>query len=135
VFYCTEAHDSSLPLIRGLTREYVLANGDTAAALLASSLELIRGLGQHNMVKPNGATRILIEPAVGLTVDDNGTQIFMGTDKFEEKLKLLAFVQGDLALKGLTARSIHLGSDRQAAVSLNAPEPAREHGKNNKKTG
>lgn len=135
VFYCTERRDASLPVIRGLTREYVLANGETAAGLLDGALQLISGLRKHNMVKPGGATRIRIEPSVGLTVDDNGTQIFMGQGQFEEKLKLLVFIQGDLALKGLSARTIHLGSARQAAVSLNEPEPSLQQMKNNKKTG
>jgi cell division protein FtsQ len=135
VFYCNGQHENNLPVITGLTREYVMAKGERAAVLLDDALELISGLKQNNMVKPDGATRIRIEPSVGLTVDDNGTQIFMGRDKFKEKLKLLAFVQGDLALKGLSARSIHLGSDRQAAVSLNGPEPARQQVKSNKKTG
>lgn len=135
VFYCTEARDASLPVITGLTREYVLANGEAAAGLLDGALQLISGLRRHTMVKPEGATRIHIEPSVGLTIDDNGTQIFMGQCQFEEKLKLLVFIQGDLALKGLSARSIHIGSDREAAVSLNGPEPAGQQMKHNKKTG
>ncbi len=126
VYYCTDQYDRDLPVITGLTREYVLANDDRAAELLDSALQLISGLEQHHMVRPEGATRILVEPSVGLTIDDDGLQIFMGCDGFEEKLELLVAVQKDLQQKGLTAQSINLGSSSQAAVSLSRPEPDGE---------
>lgn len=122
VYYCTELYDRRLPVITGFSRDYVQANGQRSAELLDGALQLISGLEQHNMVRPEGATRILIDPSLGLTLEDNGMPIFMGRDGFAKKLRLLVFVQKDLAEKGLTARSINLGSDRQAAVSLRRPE-------------
>ncbi len=135
VFSCSDRHDGDLPVIAGLSREYVLANGEAAAALLDEALRLIGGLRRHGMVRPGGAMRIVMDAGVGLSFEDNGTRIFVGHDRFEEKLKLLAFIQGDLALKGLTALNINLGSERQASVSLSVPEAERPLAKGSKKAG
>lgn len=116
VYFCTERHDPDLPVITGLSRAYVLANGERAAALLRSAIALIRGLRKRALIGPGGAAGIHVDTSVGLTLQDGGTQIFVGHDDFNKKLKLLEFVRNDLAQKGLTARSIHVGSVRQAAV-------------------
>ena len=136
VFLCSVEAVDTLPLITGLSREYVLANGQTAAQLVDAALALLEGLQSRGMLRPGAGTRIVIEPAVGLTIDDTatGTQVFMGLYGFEEKLRLLAFIQGDLALKGLSASSIHLGTVKQATVTL-APEAEKTQGKNSKKMG
>ena len=135
VFLCSDQTVDTLPVFTGLSREYVLANGQTAAQLVDTALDLLKGLAGRGMLKQGSGTRIVIEPAVGLTIDDtaNGTRIFMGLDGFEEKLRLLAFVQSDLAMKGLSARSIHLGSVRQASVTLNMPEAEKIQPKNSGK--
>ncbi len=115
----------------------MLANGQTAAQVVDEALALLGGLESRGMLRPGAGTHIVVEPAVGLTIDDTatGTQVFMGFDDFEEKLRLLAFVQGDLAMKGLSARSIHLGTVKQATVTLAVPEGEKKQTKNSKKTG
>ena len=135
VFLCSDQPADTLPLITGLSREYVLANGQTAAQVVDAALALLGGLQMRGMLRPGTGTHIVIEPAVGLTIDDTATgmQVFMGFDGFEEKLRLLAFVQGDLAMKGLSARSIHLGTVRQATVRLNTAEVEKNPGKTGKK--
>jgi cell division protein FtsQ len=137
VFLCSDQPAATLPHITGLSREYVIANGYTAAQVVDAALSLLGGLQMRGMLRTGTGTHIVIEPAVGLTIDDTvtGIQIFMGLDGFEEKLRLLAFVQGDLAMKGLIARSIHLGTVRQATVRLNTPEIEKNSAKNSKKIG
>lgn len=125
VYFCTGQHDPGLPVITGLSRAFVLANGERAAVLLDSALALIRGLQKRALIEPGGAVKIHVDASVGLTLDDDGTQIFVGLDKYDGKLKLLELVRGDLAQKGLTAGSMHIGSVRQAAVSLNGAGPPR----------
>ena len=136
VFFCSDQTVDTLPVMTGLSREYVLANGEAAAQLVDAALALLKGLQSRSMLKKAADARIILEPAVGLTIDytATGTRIFMGLDGFEEKLRLLAFVQSDLAQKGLSARSIHLGSVRQASVTLNQPEPEKIQPKNSTKT-
>ena len=135
IFFCSDQPVETLPVMTGLSREYVLANGQTAAQLVDSALVLLKGLQNRGMLKQGTGSHIIIEPAVGLTIDDTatGTRIFMGLDGFEEKLRLLAFVQGDLAIKGLRARSIHLGSVKQASVTLNVPEVEKPQAKTSHK--
>jgi hypothetical protein len=137
VFLCTDQTVDTLPIITGLSREYVLANGQTAAQVVDEALALLGGLESRGMLRPGAGTHIAVEPAVGLTIDDTatGTQVFMGFDDFDEKLRLLAFVQGDLAMKSLSARSIHLGTVKQATVTLAVPESEKKQAKNNKKMG
>jgi hypothetical protein len=137
VFLCSDQTVDTLPLITGLSREYVLANGQAAAQLVDAALVLLGGLESRGMLRPGAGTHVAVEPAVGLTIDDNatGTQVFMGFDDFEEKLRLLAFVQGDLAMKGLSARRIHLGTVKQATVTLAVPESEKKQPKNSKKMG
>jgi len=137
VFLCSDQTFDTLPRITGLSREYVLANGQRAAQVVDAALGLLGGLESRGMLRPGAGTHIVAEPAVGLTIDDNatGTQVFLGFDDFEEKLRLLAFVQGDLAMKGLSARSIHLGTVKQATVTLAVPEGEKKHTKTSKKLG
>jgi hypothetical protein len=137
VFLCTERASDALPLITGLSREYVLANPQTAAQLVDAALGLLAGLESRGMLIPGAGTHIVAEPAVGLTIDDTatGTQVFVGFEDFEEKLRLLAFVQCDLAMKGMSARSIHLGTVKQATVTLAVTEGEKKQAKNSKKMG
>jgi cell division protein FtsQ len=137
VFLCSDHISDTLPRITGLSREYVLANGQTAAQVVDAALGLLGGLESRGMLRPGAGMHIVAEPAVGLTIDDNatGTQVFVGFGDFEEKLRLLDFVQGDLAMKGLRAQSIHLGTVKQATVTLAVPESEKKHTKNSKKLG
>jgi hypothetical protein len=137
VFLCSAQTVDTLPLITGLSREYVLANGQTAAQVVEAALGLLAGLESRGLLRPGAGTHIAAEPAVGLTIDNTatGTQVFVGFNDFEEKLRLLEFVQGDLAMKGLSARSIHLGTVKQATVTLAVPEGEKKQTKNSKKLG
>lgn len=137
VFLCSDQTADTLPVITGLSREYVLANGQAAAQVVDAALDILGGLERRGMLRPGAGTHIVAEPAVGLTINDTaaGIQVFVGFGDFEEKLRLLAFVQGDLAMKGLSALNIHIGTVKQATVTLNVPEGEKKQAKNSKKVG
>lgn len=119
----TEPAGSSpgLPLLTGLTSEDIMSSSRESSRVMEAALSLIVSLDKKSMLSGR-PLRIDMDKVFGLSMADGeqGAKVFMGFDDYEEKLRLLQKVRDDLAEKGLTAQSIHLGSPKQAYITLSS---------------
>ncbi|MEI6126862.1 MAG: hypothetical protein WCQ99_09975, partial [Pseudomonadota bacterium] len=105
--------------LTGLTREDILSNSYESSRVMEAALSLIGSLDKLNLLSGR-PVHIAMDKVFGLSMaeGEQSTKIFMGFDDYEEKLKLLQKVQDDLAQKGCMAQAIHVGSAKQAYITL-----------------
>lgn len=131
IFIQTGEAQQHLPLLTGLSLDDVENTQEDAARVMRAALTLIDAL-EKETTHGSGAVKITLDKIFGLTMTPAGSDatVFLGFDEFEQKLSFLRKIQDDLSRKGLAARTIHLGSVKQAYITVQTEtrEPSRPSG-------
>ncbi len=96
------------PILTGLTRESIAKDPSTANYLIMKALELLNIFERERILPMREISEIHMDKIFGLKcfIKDEGIEVKMGWDQFDEKLRRLSIIWSDIQNKGISVVSI-----------------------------
>lgn len=106
------------PILTGLTRESIAKNPSTANYLIMKALELLNIFRRERILPLREISEIHMDKIFGIKyfINEEGIEVKMGWDQFDEKLRRLSIIWSDIQNKGISVVSIDSSDLRRIVV-------------------